>query len=179
MKLTRAQILEALGALSRGLAARGIQGEICLFGGTAMLLAFDARETTRDVDAVFEPPQLVREIAGNVARELGLPADWLNVGVKGFLSPKGDFIAENLPEFPKLRVTRPTTRYLLAMKCLASRVPGYDTDGDRTDILHPANELGIDAADQVLDIVAAYYPRERIPVKTQFFVREIMEEGSG
>ena len=171
MKLTRAQILEALAALSRGLAVRE------MFGGTAMVLAFDARETTRDVDAIFEPPQIVREIAGNVAQELGLPPDWLNDGVKGLLSPQGEYTTENLPEFPKLRVTRPTTRYLLAMKCLASRIPGYDTDGDRTDILHLARELEIDAADQVLDVVAEYYPREQIPVKTQFFVREIMEEG--
>ncbi|MFU8892400.1 MAG: hypothetical protein ACNA8L_02120 [Luteolibacter sp.] len=32
---------------------KGAIGELCIFGGAAMVLAFDARESTRDVDAVF------------------------------------------------------------------------------------------------------------------------------
>ena len=55
--LDRETIILALRRLSELLRERGVQGEICLFGGTAMVLAFNARERTKDVDAVFHPPQ--------------------------------------------------------------------------------------------------------------------------
>jgi hypothetical protein len=84
--LNRETITLALRRLSELLRERGVQGEICLFGGTAMVLAFNARERTKDVDAVFHPPQLVRELAIVVKDELSLPAEWLNDAVKGFLA---------------------------------------------------------------------------------------------
>lgn len=52
--LTRGQILLALEALSGELAARDVTGELCLFGGTVMVLAYSARVSTKDVDALFE-----------------------------------------------------------------------------------------------------------------------------
>ena len=60
--LDRETIILALRRLSELLRERNVQGEICLLGGTAMVLAFNARERTKDVDAVFQPPQLVREL---------------------------------------------------------------------------------------------------------------------
>ena len=56
--LTRDQILAALRALSDLLGQQGVQGEICLFGGTVMVLAFTARLATKDVDALFEEGRL-------------------------------------------------------------------------------------------------------------------------
>ncbi len=179
-KLSKDQINEALGLVSKELAAAGVQGEICLFGGTAMMLAFDARDSTRDVDGVFRPPAEIRAAARHAADVLGIPADWLNDGVKGYLSERGDTTEQGLPAFSHLRLIRPTDRYLLAMKCLASRVPGYETDGDRADIAFLIRHLGIQTADAVLDIVSSYFPRERIGVQTQYLVEELMQErGSG
>jgi hypothetical protein len=56
LTLDRPTIERALAALNARLEAAGVTGEMCIFGGTAMILAFDARERTRDVDAVFRPP---------------------------------------------------------------------------------------------------------------------------
>jgi hypothetical protein len=53
--LTRVEISAALGALSEKLGELGVHGEICLFGGTVMVLAFTARLSTKDVDAIFQP----------------------------------------------------------------------------------------------------------------------------
>ena len=61
--LTRETILRALHNLSDELGKRGVTGELCLFGGTVMVLAFTARLTTKDVDALFQPTQLIREFA--------------------------------------------------------------------------------------------------------------------
>ena len=46
--LDRETILRALGRLSELLGARGVKGEICLLGGTVMVLAFNARASTKD-----------------------------------------------------------------------------------------------------------------------------------
>ena len=44
--LTREQILAALRDLSDELGKQSVTGEVCLFGGTVMALAFTARLTT-------------------------------------------------------------------------------------------------------------------------------------
>ena len=118
--LTRDMILAALGALSDDLGKQNLTGEICLFGGTVMVLAFTARVATKDVDALFQPVQTIRVLARQVAEEQKLPPDWLNDGVKGFVSMRHEVIAGNLPQFPHLRLTMPVPEYLLAMKCIAA-----------------------------------------------------------
>lgn len=171
-KLSKQQLREALARLDAALRDEGVCGEICLFGGAVMVLAFDAREATRDVDAIFEPKMRVAAAAARIAAELGLPSTWLNDGVKGFVSARADHTEEDLPQFANLRIFRPTAEYLLAMKCLASRVPGYDEDGDLRDVLFLCKRLGLASAEDVLGVVERYYPRQLIPAKTQFFVEE-------
>ena len=176
MKLDRATIEAALAALNAHLEAEGVTGEMCIFGGTAMVLAFDARQATRDVDAVFRPPEVFRKAAAQIAEEMSLPPDWLNDGVKGFVSDAPDYVADGLPQFPHLRVIRPNAAYLLAMKCLAARVEGYDTRGDMDDVRFLVKHLGLRTTEQVMQIVTRYYPADRVAIKTQYFVEEIVQE---
>lgn len=61
--LDRDVLERAFGLLADKLARRGVVGELHVFGGAAMVLAFDARAATRDVDALFEPDGPVREAA--------------------------------------------------------------------------------------------------------------------
>src|SRR6058998_833345 len=81
--LTREVILSALSRLSDRLREMNVVGEINIVGGTAMMLAFQVRQTTKDVDAIFAPVDAVREAARFVAGDLDLPIDWLNDAVKG------------------------------------------------------------------------------------------------
>ena len=129
--LTREAILRALSSLSEELGKQNVTGELCLFG-TVMVLAFTARLSTKDVDALFQTTPLIREIARRIGEEQHLPTDWLNDGVKGFLSARHDVTAGNLPQFPHLRLTMPVPEYLLAMKCMAARIGG--TSGEASDI---------------------------------------------
>ncbi len=177
--LTKERIITALEVLNKRLTEKGVTGELCIFGGATMILAFDARESTRDVDAIFVPKTEIYEEAERIAEEMNLPVSWLNDGVKGFVSKEGDVTTEGMPQWENLRIMRPTTRYLLAMKCMAARVAEYDTVGDKNDIIHLCKDLGIHTTEEVLNLVEDYYPTSRIPVKTQFFIEEIIGEMKG
>ena len=176
--LTREAILRALTSLSEELGKQGVTGELCRFGGTVMLLAFTARLSTKDVDALFQPTPLIRNLAQRIAEEQRLPADWLNDGVKGYDSARHETTAGNLPQFPHLRLTMPVPEYLLAMKCMAACLGG--TVGEPTDIpdiTFLIRHLHLSSAREVLDLVGQYYPANRIPVKTQYLVEGLFEEG--
>jgi hypothetical protein len=176
--LTREDIVRGLQALSDRLGQQSVTGELCLFGGAAMLLAFTARLSTKDVDAVFQPAQIVRDLARSVADDLGLPADWLNDGVKGFVSARHETVTTNLPQFAHLRLTMPVPQYLLAMKCMAARLGGTaDEPSDVADIVFLTRHLRLKSANEVLELVAHYYPTGRIPVKTRYLVEGLFDEG--
>jgi hypothetical protein len=176
--LTRETILRGLQTLSDELGKQGVTGEVCLFGGTVMVLAFTARLTTKDVDALFQPAQTIRELARRIAADQHLPVDWLNDGVKGFISARHETTTGNLPQFPHLRLTMPVPEYLLAMKCMAARIGGTaDEPSDVADIVFLIRHLKLKSAGEVLDLVGQYYPANRIPVKTQYLVEGLFEEG--
>lgn len=135
-------------------------------GGAAVALAFDERRSTRDIDAVFEPKQLVYEAAHEMAAEMGLPPGWLNDAVKGFLAGD-DPGATRVLEVPGLRVSTASPRMLLALKVLAHRV-GEDED----DVRLLAHDLGVTSAAEVLAIAADIYG-DRLDAAARFFVEEL------
>jgi hypothetical protein len=84
--LDRETVLELLRQLGARLDARGIQAEVYVVGGTAMVLAYDRTRLTRDVDAVTERQEEVEFEARQMA--LGrsdLAADWFNGRVRPML----------------------------------------------------------------------------------------------
>ncbi len=177
--LTREAIVGALSALSDELGKQGVIGEICLFGGTVMVLAFNARLSTKDVDAIFHPTTLTRELVRRIGEARQLPPDWLNDGVKRFVSARHETTVGNLPQFPHLRLTMPVPEYLLAMKCMAARVGSTGGEGsDIPDIVFLIRHLGLKNARAVLDLVGQYYPENRIPMRAQYLVEGLFEEGT-
>ena len=68
--LTSEVLRGALADLDRRLHRRRLTADVFVFGGAAMVLGFDARPATRDVDAVWQPHSAVLEEAWNVAEAL-------------------------------------------------------------------------------------------------------------
>lgn len=176
--LSRETILHAFERLSEELGKEGVEGEVCLFGGTVMVLAYSARLTTKDVDALFQPAPAIREFAQRIAEDENLPPDWLNDGVKGFLSARHETTTGDLPQFPHLRLTMPVPEYMLAMKCMAARLGGAAGEAsDVPDIIFLIRHLSLPSAPAVLEVVGQYYPASRIPLKTQYLIEGLFEEG--
>jgi predicted nucleotidyltransferase len=111
--------LQKLGELAQ---AKGIHIRLMAVGGAVMVLAYRARQSTRDVDAVIlEPPEarVVRELAAQVADEFGWPADWLNDGAKRYV--RGISNGPVLFTATGIEVRAPSMEQLLAMKLSAWR----------------------------------------------------------
>ena len=126
--LKRADLHRLFELLNEDLGKSGTHGELYLVGGAVMCLAHRARPSTQDVDGLFKPARQVREAAARVAAKARVPADWLNDGVKAFLSERGEFAS--FLERDHLRVMVAVPEYLLAMKCLAMRLGAEFHDED-------------------------------------------------
>lgn len=168
--LTVEKIQELLAALNVELAKKNIIGEIGLCGGAVMCLVFKTRCATKDVDGIFAPAAEMREAIANVARKVGVDQDWLNDAAKGFFP--GDPPKEDVLSYSHLRVWAPTAEYMLAMKCISARYDSYDRD----DLIFLISHLKLKSAAEVFSIVIKYYPEKEIPVKTRFFVEELLPE---
>ena len=169
-QLTRGEIRRLFELLDAELAAESVEGEVYVVGGAVMCLALDARSATRDVDAFFRPTRLVRQATARVAVAAGVPENWLNDAVKGFLSPRGEFDA--YLELPHLRVFIARPEYLLAMKCASMRLG--EEFHDLEDVRYLLRYLNISTAREALDIVARYFDEEQLPPKTRLALEELL-----
>lgn len=114
--------MQAFSVLAEQLPPGAPPVELTVFGGAAMVLLFGARESTKDVDAFCLRPEsegTVREAAAVVAATLGLPGDWLNDAVKGYVH--GLAFGQLIVSTPTLRVRTASVEQLLAMKLSAWR----------------------------------------------------------
>lgn len=121
MPLSADDIRRAFAALSAELTRSDDRAQIAITGGAALVLLFNARQTTKDVDAYFvqpDPPR-IREAVARVSRELDLPEDWLNDGAKGYFVQISE--GQVVYESQSLIVRAVTTEQLLAMKLAAWR----------------------------------------------------------
>ena len=168
--LTEKQIIFLFERMNNLLSKKGELGEVVLVGGAVMCLVYHARPSTKDVDAIFEPSQLIRSIAEQIAEEEGLSPDWLNDAAKGFL--QAGFTKQSVLELSNLRIWAPEPRYMLAMKCISAR---WDTS-DRDDVIFLINLLKIKEPSEVFSIIEEYYPQNVIPSKTQFLIEEVLEK---
>jgi hypothetical protein len=166
--LGRDDIRGLLDDLSDELASRGARADLFLVGGAAIAVAYDGARSTRDLDAVFLPTEVVREAAAAVAERRGLSADWLNDAVKGFL-PGPDPDAQRFYSSGSLNVDVASARYLLAMKLFSARV-----ENDADDIMFLYRQLGFATVEEGLDLVQSVYQGRPIEPKVQFLLGEIV-----
>lgn len=165
--LDRELLHRALLALAVRLAARGVRGEVHVFGGAAMILAYGVDRATRDVDAVFAPHGPVLDEARAVAIHLGLPHWWLNDQASAYLAAGKDEGAAPVFDHPHLRVQVSSARHLVAMKALAARRQDLD------DLRVLIALLGLTGSTEVLHIVAEVFPAETLSDRKRLLIEDL------
>lgn len=156
--------------------------DIAVYGGSALMLASNFRVTTRDVDAVAEESQeTLTRLAEEVARLRDWPIDWLNDGVRTYLSPHVNGLQEHhallrtypSEQEPGLRVFVPTAEYLLARKLMAMRIDPAGDKSDIADILNLLEVVGFKTENDVIDFAASFYPEAKISARLYLGIREL------
>ncbi len=166
----RTELHRAFAALAAKLERRGVVGQVHVVGGAAMLLAYDSRVTTRDIDALFSPDGPMLDAIREVADERGWPRTWLNNQASSYVSRAP---GEGSPVFdhPFLHVVATPAEHLLAMKVVAAR--GV-RDGEDIRVL--LDRLRITTAAGVWEIVARFFPGETITDRSRLLVEDLLNQ---
>lgn len=175
-RLTRTAVVRALTRLGELCDERKSRVEIAIYGGTVMMLAYDCRAATKDIDAIFHPPEVVEPLIRQVAVEHNLPEDWMNSGVEAFAARREERVAFAELQISGLTITRPSARYLLAMKCRAGRLPTPFRSGDAADIIFLLRKLGIKSMAEVDAITAEFYGTPALEPGKRWLVEQLLTE---
>jgi hypothetical protein len=144
--LDAALLREAFTRLDTHLARADVTADVFVFGGAAMILGYDARPATRDVDALWRPHGAVLKAAWAVADEMGLLRSWLNEQASSYLPSAPNWAGPTLFAGSALRVVAAEPELLLAMKVRAGRAV------DLHDAHVLAAHLGLVRADEILEL---------------------------
>ena len=156
--------------------------DVAIYGGSALMLASNFRVATQDVDAVAEGGEdMIACWAEEVARARGWPSDWLNDGVRTYLSPNVDGLQEHhtllraypTEQEPGLRIFVPGVEYILAMKLMAMRLDPTGDKSDLADIINLITIVGFKTSEELIDFAANFYPEAKISARLRLGIREI------
>jgi hypothetical protein len=156
--------------------------DLAIYGGSALMLASNFRVATQDVDAVVEGDQsTVARWADAIARARNWPLDWLNDGVRTYLSPNVDGLHAHHALFgtypseqePGLRVFVPSPEYMLAMKLMAMRLDPTGAKSDFADIINLIDVVGLNTPEDLVDFAASFYPEAKISGRLRLGIREL------
>jgi len=150
----RAKIIELLTELGRRLSAKGVAGRLYIVRGAAMALEFNTRRTSRDIDAVLDPPTTIAVEAASMATDLGLPEGWLSSAAQAFIPlPYENPVSL---EVDGLQIALSSPANLLAMKMAAGRPQ------DITDLVVLFGHLRITSPEQAVQIAERMYGDESV-----------------
>jgi hypothetical protein len=156
--------------------------DLAIYGGSALMLASNFRIATQDVDAVAEESQdTITRLAEEIGRIRNWPSDWLNDGVRTYLSPHVDGLREHhallraypSEQEPGLRVFVPSPEYMLAMKLMAMRIDPAGEKSDVADILNLLDIVGLATLEDVIDFAASFYPEAKISARLRLGIGEL------
>jgi hypothetical protein len=188
--LDRDKLLAAFDEIGRAAADAGMQLQIAVYGGSALMLASNFRFATEDVDIspLERPwPGWLSSLVERLAAANGWRTDWFNDEVAFHLSGLADRAADHL-EFgtfprdlttPGLIVYVPSARYMLALKLKAIRINDpVRGDQERRDIVNLMRVTGVQTIDEAIEVLAQYFPiSAAAPEKQRFLLKHMQVEG--
>jgi len=181
---TREQLGEALTELGQIAYDAGRVIDIAIYGGSCLMLASNFRVASADVDAVASEGQgFIDHAAQTIAARRGWPRDWLNDGVRTYLSPHVEGLEQHelfrtypSEEKPGLRVFVPAPEYILAMKLMALRLDAASGKKDFEDILNLMQVAGMKEKGDIVRLASGFYPEARTSAKLLLAIDHLWNE---
>jgi hypothetical protein len=144
--LSKPDLLAAFRELDQRLSKDKTTADLFIFGGAALVLGYEARPGTRDVDAIWRPHGAVLKHAWDIGAERGWPKSWLNDQATAYLPSGFEPVGKVVYAGDAIRIMRAEPELLLAMKVAALR------RRDEPDILFLAKHLGISNASEIVEL---------------------------
>ena len=184
MRLQRQDLVDGFHDLGTAALAEGKIIDLAVYGGSCLMLVSNFRDASQDVDAVASTDQpFVDRIAAEIATRRGWPSDWLNDGVRVYLSPNVDAPDEHSligtypsEKTPGLRVYVPIAEYMLAMKLMALRIDDAQGFKDKADIDNLLSVTGITTKAGLIEVASKYYPEARVSAKLILAADQILAD---
>ena len=168
--MDRGEIEGALRELSEVLDARGVVARIYLVGGAAMVLAYESRFSTDDVDGSGYPTEDVLAAAREIAGRRGLQPDWLHDSVKAWFPTFKEPDWRPVFKVGTVDVVVADERTLLAMKLRASR-----GRRDELDIEFLLDRCGVSTVEGALSVYEEYFPEDELPPRAVPMLRHALD----
>jgi len=159
--LNRDEMKSALAELADELNARDVKAKIYLVGGAVMVLAFDARFTTGDIDGALHPTDDVLAVSAEIGVRRGLGADWLNSNASQFVPVFKEPNWQPILKAGNVEIVAADERSMLAMKMRAGR-----GSRDRLDINFLVKRCGISSVAEARGLYEEYFPEDPLPDRT-------------
>ncbi len=172
--LSKDEIQRAFEELSAELGRAERAHELVILGGAALIMLYEARESTRDVDAIVAG-RAVMDASKRIATKIGLPPDWLNDGAKGYVH--GLAIGDAVFSSPSLVVKTLAPQQLLAMKLSAWR-DDVDIDDARLLLSNILDLRGARPKDEVWSSIEGHLVPGR-ELKARYAFDDLWEEERG
>ncbi|MCY4221283.1 MAG: DUF6036 family nucleotidyltransferase [Thiotrichales bacterium] len=171
--LGKRELFELFDLLSDKLHRRHTTARIYIIGGAAIALAYNRSRTTDDVDGRFDTGHgVLIEATREIARERGLPENWLNETAVSAIPPAPDRNAKTLYATEHLVITGASAEYLLAMKIEAGREKDIDDIGLLVKLLN------IQHANDALELHARVLPDSRKKHQAPELLSRLIEDGT-
>ncbi|WP_308160182.1 hypothetical protein [Mycolicibacterium goodii] len=163
------ELHRAFTKLAEKLQRRNTVGHVHVFGGAAMILAYNPeRAATRDIDAVFTPDGPMIAAIREIATENHWPTTWLN-NQAAMYAARQPGQGARVFDHPHLQVMATPPEHLLAMKVLAARAVR-----DADDLRFLINHLNITTTEEILATVHRYFPNTDIPTRSRALIEDIL-----
>ena len=172
--MDRDEIDGALRELAQELDDRGVVARIYLVGGAAMVLAYQSRFSTDDVDGSGYPTDEVLAEAEKVAERRGLRPNWLDDSVKVYFPLASEPEWRPVIKMGSVEVVVADERTLLAMKMRASR-----GRRDEADIEFLLGKCRITSVADALALYEEYFPEDELPPQAIPMLRHALSESPG
>ena len=155
----------------------GHEAEIIIAGGASVVMNYNFRDSTTDIDSIIRASSFMREIINRIGDENGLQTGWLNDDFRNTSSYSEKLI--ECSRFYKrfcncLNVRTVSAEYLIAMKARADRTYKHDLS-DIVGIINEHQEMG---RGMNLSLVEDAYQKlygEGMPVKVAERLKDIFD----